>query len=287
MTGYGKGSASSAIGEVSIEIKTVNHRFRDISVRLPGGLTTLESAIRKEIESFICRGKIDTYVAFEAAAEEKSFEVNLPLATGYHRALTELQKELKLKGDLTIAHMASLKDVIKTKEVKLDETLIKELVMEALKEALISLGDMRSTEGKSLGADIKKRLSTIYEISKRVESKQPELTTFYMSRLKKRIDEMTEESNLDETRLLQEVAIMAEKSDVTEETVRLGSHIKQIEELLVTEEPVGRKLDFLIQEMNREVNTIGSKSGDSELSRCVVDMKAEIERIREQVQNIE
>ena len=287
MTGYGKGIATSEMGEVSIEIKTVNHRFRDISVRLPNGLNTLESTVKKEIEGTISRGKIDTFIGFEAAIKEKSFEVNLPIARGYHQALTKLQKELSLKGDLTVAHMVSVKDVIKAKEIELDEVLLKELIIKALKEALLSLNDMRKTEGSSLGIDIKKRLSIIYDASKRVESKQPELADHYMARLRKRINELTEETDLDETRLIQEVAIMAEKSDVTEETVRLESHIKQFEEFLITEVPVGRKLDFLIQEMNREVNTIGSKSGDSELSRCVVDMKAEIERIREQVQNIE
>jgi uncharacterized protein (TIGR00255 family) len=287
MTGYGKGTASSELGEVSIEIKTVNHRFRDISVRFPSGLNTFESAVKKEIEGLISRGKIDTFIAFEAATKEKSFEVNLPIARGYHQALTKLQKELNLEGNLTVAHMVSVKDVIKAKEIELDEALLKELIIKALKEALLSLNDMRKTEGSSLSIDIKKRLSIIYDASKRVELKQPELADHYMARLRKRINELTGETNLDETRLIQEVAIMAEKSDVTEETVRLESHIKQLEELLITEEPVGRKLDFLIQEMNREVNTIGSKSGDSELSRCVVDMKAEIERIREQVQNVE
>jgi len=287
MTGYGKGTASSQLGEISIEIKTVNHRFRDISVRFPNGLNNFESTVRKEIEGVILRGKIDTFIGFEAAINEKSFEVNLPVARGYHQALTKLQNELSLKGDLTVAHMVSVKDVIKAKEIELDEALLKELIIKALKEALLSLDDMRKTEGSSLGIDIKKRLSIIYDASKRVESKQPELADHYMARLRKRISELTGETDLDETRLIQEVAIMAEKSDVTEETVRLESHIKQFEELLITEEPVGRKLDFLIQEMNREVNTIGSKSGDSELSRCVVDMKAEIERIREQVQNVE
>ncbi len=287
MTGYGKGTASSELGEVSIEIKTVNHRFRDISARFPSGLNTFESAVKKEIEGLISRGKIDTFIAFEAATNEKSFEVNLPIARGYHQALTKLQKELNLEGDLTVAHMVSVKDVIKAKGIELDEALLKELIIKALKEALLSLNDMRKTEGSSLSIDIKKRLSTIYDASKRVELKQPELADHYMARLRKRINELIGETSLDETRLIQEVAIMAEKSDVTEETVRLESHIKQFEELLITEGPVGRKLDFLIQEMNREVNTIGSKSGDSELSRCVVDMKAEIERIREQVQNVE
>lgn len=287
MTGYGKGTASSELGEVSIEIKTVNHRFRDISVRFPNGLNTFESTVRKEIEGIISRGKIDTFIGFEAAIKEKSFEVNLPIARGYHQALTKLQNELSLKGDVTVAQMVSVKDVIKAKEIELDEGILKELIITALKEALLSLNDMRKTEGSSLGNDIKKRLSIIYDASKRVESKQPELADHYMARLRKRINELTGETDLDEARLIQEVAMMADKSDVTEETVRLESHIKQFEELLITEGPVGRKLDFLIQEMNREVNTIGSKSGDSELSRCVVDMKAEIERIREQVQNVE
>jgi uncharacterized protein (TIGR00255 family) len=287
MTGYGKGTSSSELGEISIELKTVNHRFRDISARLPVGLSSFESTIKKDIESVVSRGKIDAFIGFESAGEEKTFEVNLPIARGYHLALTNLQKELSLKGDLSISQVASVRDVIKAKDLEVDQALLKELILTALKQALTSLDEMRRAEGSSLSVDIKNRLSAIRNISKRVEEKQPELADHYMAKLKKRINELTGEINLDETRLIQEVATMADKSDVTEETVRLDSHIKQFEELLDTEVPVGRKLDFLIQEMNREVNTIGSKSGDSELSRCVVDMKAEIERIREQVQNVE
>lgn len=287
MTGYGKGTSSSTLGEISIEIKTVNHRFRDISTRLPMGLSSFEGTIKKSMESVVSRGKIDAFIGFESAGEEKIFEVNLPIAKGYHLALTKLQKELDLKGDLNISQVASVRDVIKARDLEVDQALLEELILTALKKALTSLDEMRKTEGDSLSIDIKSRLSVIRDISKRVEAKQPELVDHYMTRLKKRINELTGETNLEETRVIQEVAIMAEKSDVTEETVRLDSHIKQFEELLNIEGPVGRKLDFLIQEMNREVNTIGSKSGDSELSRCVVDMKAEIERIREQVQNVE
>lgn len=287
MTGYGKGTSSSELGEISIELKTVNHRFRDISTRLPAGLSSFESTIKKEIEGIVSRGKIDTFIGFESTGEEKRFEVNLPIARGYHLALTNLQKELSLKGDISISQITSVRDVIKAKDLEVDQAQLKELILKALKEALTSLDEMRKVEGSSLSMDIKNRLLAIRNISKRVEEKQPELADHYMAKLKKRINELTGEINLDEMRLIQEVAIMADKSDVTEETVRLDSHIKQFEELLNTEGPVGRKLDFLIQEMNREVNTIGSKSGDSELSRCVVDMKAEIERIREQVQNVE
>lgn len=287
MTGYGKGTSNSEIGEVSIELKTVNHRFRDISTRLPMGLSTFENVIKKEMESFISRGKIDAFIGFETSQDTKSFEVNLPIARGYHDALTKLQKEFDLKDDINVSQMTSVRDVIKAKDLEIDQDELKELILTALRQALISLDDMRKIEGKALGSDIKNRLLLIRSITKKVQAKQPELTKHYMEKLKKRINELTEEADLDETRILQEVAIMAEKSDVTEETVRLDSHIKQFEELLNIEGPVGRKLDFLIQEMNREVNTIGSKSGDSELSRGVVDMKAEIERIREQVQNIE
>ena len=287
MTGYGKGISNSAIGEVSIELKTVNHRFRDISTRLPMGLSGFENVIKKEMESFISRGKIDAFIGFETSQDTKLFEVNLPIARGYHDALTKLQKEFDLKDDISVSQMTSVRDVIKAKDLEIDQDELKELILTALRQALISLDDMRKIEGKTLVKDIKNRLLLIRSISKKVEAKQPELAKHYMAKLKKRINELTEEINLDETRIVQEVAIMADKSDVTEETVRLDSHIKQFEELLNIEGPVGRKLDFLIQEMNREVNTIGSKSGDSELSRSVVDMKAEIERIREQVQNIE
>ena len=198
MTGYGKGTANAEIGEVSIELKTVNHRFRDISTRLPMGLSTFETVIKKEMETTISRGKIDAFIGFETAQDVKSFEVNLPIARGYYDALTKLQKEFSLKADISVSQMTSIRDVIKAKDLEIDQDKLKELILTALRQALISLDDMRKTEGNALESDIKNRLLLIRNICKEVETKQPELARSYMEKLKNRIRELTEDTNLDE-----------------------------------------------------------------------------------------
>ena len=287
MTGYGRASDSSDAGELSIEIKSVNHRFRDISAKLPQKLSFLDNDIRKEIESVVTRGKVDAFISLENKGETRAMEVNLPLARGYYEAIKSLKKELSIEGDMTLSELASVKDIIRSAEAPVDEASIRSLLFPVLSRALASLNEMRTREGETLKADLLDRISAIGTLSRQIEAKQPELTRLYAQKLEKRIAELSEAAPVDEGRIAQEVAIMTEKSDVTEEVVRLASHLKQVGEFLESKEPVGRKLDFLIQEMNREVNTIGSKSNDAEISRKVVEMKAEIEKIREQVQNIE
>lgn len=287
MTGYGRASSSSDAGEITIEIKSVNHRFRDISSKLPSKLSFLDSQIRKEIEKVVTRGKVDTFISFDNKGESIALEVNLPLAKEYYRVVTNLKKELALDSDITLSQLASLKDIIKSSEVPLDEASMRDLLFPVLSQALASLDDMRLKEGETLKKDLLDRLSAIAGLSKEIESRQPEQTRIYAEKLMKRVGDLSEGIEIDQSRIAQEVAIMAEKSDVTEEVVRLDSHLNQFRELLDSGESIGRKLDFLIQEMNREINTIGSKSNDAEISREVVEMKAEVEKIREQVQNIE
>ncbi|MDH3974225.1 MAG: YicC family protein [Deltaproteobacteria bacterium] len=287
MTGYGRASSASTMGEITIEIKSVNHRFRDISAKLPPKLAFLDSQIRKEIEKVVMRGKVDTFISFDKKGEALALEVNLPLAREYYRAISSLKEELAVESNITLSELASVKDIIKSSDVPVDEASVKNLLFPVLSQALASLDEMRLKEGETLKRDLLDRLSAIGSLSGEIEAGQPEQTRLYADKLIKRIGELSEGIEIDESRITQEVAIMAEKSDVTEEVVRLDSHLKQFRELLDSGESIGRKLDFLIQEMNREVNTIGSKSNDAGISRKVVEMKAEIEKIREQVQNIE
>lgn len=288
MTGYGRGFSSSESGEITVELKSVNHRFRDISLKLPSRLSPIEGRVKKEVEAAVARGRVDVFITFgEGEGREEHFEVNLPLAKGYISALEKLKKELALEGDISVSEMAAVKNVLYIKEPSVNEDLLWEAVLAPLKEALSALDAMRRSEGKSLGLDIGKRLSGILNIVDSISEKQPEVVNSYREKLKLRVAEFAEGAGLDKSRLAQEVAIMADRSDITEETVRLRSHIEQFGGLLGSEEPVGRKLDFLVQEMNRETNTIGSKCSDAEISGKVVDIKAELERIREQVQNVE
>ena len=288
MTGYGSTSSTSQNGEVTIEIKSVNNRFRDIIVRLPSKLTLLEGKIKKEIEAVISRGRVDASISFDVGSDvDRPFEANLSLARGYLSAIDELKREFALEGEITVSNISSIKDVIRTKGFATDESLLWDTVLTPLQNSLASLDKMRLTEGLALVCDIKERLSNILDIAESVSDRQPEILRSYSKKLQLRIERLTEGVGLDQSRLEQEVALIADRSDITEEVVRLKSHINQFNTFLESEEPVGRKIDFLIQEMNREVNTIGSKSSDAASSTMVVEIKAEIERIREQVQNIE
>ncbi len=286
MTGYGRGTASSDSGEFTVEIKTVNHRFRDISIRLPWRTYSLENETRKEIESIVARGKIDVTVSIVSPAGESTLEVDLPLAKDFHKALTCLKSSLQLEGEISLSQITAFKDVIRTRDVTSDEDALKKAIMPALKEALASLDGMRRKEGEALAKDLNDRLENIMNTADPISEKQPLLTEQYKERLQERIKTLTN-GTIDEARLAQEAAIFAEKSDITEEIVRLKSHVDQFSTLLEQEGPTGRKLDFLVQEMNREINTIGSKSSDTDISTRVIEIKSELEKIKEQVQNIE
>jgi uncharacterized protein (TIGR00255 family) len=291
MTGYGRAEAVLGGRKYVVEIKSLNHRYLELSLRIPANLLPLEMEIKKKINEHLIRGKIDitirreTYSGIEGS---RLLEVNLPLVKNYYDLLIQLKDLFNLKEDITLDMMAGLKDVFIPLETLEDEiTVLWEGLAGVLSNAIAALIDMRQKEGEVLGQDLKARLYLINEHLDEINARAPQIVLEYQKRLVARIRELMDGMVIDESRLSQEVAIMAEKSDITEEIVRFRSHIKQFFEMLKSPEAMGRKVDFLIQEMNREVNTIGSKSNDAEISCHVIEIKSELAKLREQVQNLE
>ena len=291
MTGYGRAEAVLGGRKYVVEIKSLNHRYLELSLRIPANLLPLEMEIKKKINEQLIRGKIDitirreTYSGIEGS---RLLEVNLPLVKNYYDLLIQLKDLFNLKEDITLDMMAGLKDVFIPLETLEDEiTVLGEGLAGVLSNAIAALIDMRQKEGEVLGQDLKARLYLINEHLDEINARAPQIVLEYQKRLVARIRELMDGMVIDESRLSQEVAIMAEKSDITEEIVRFRSHIKQFFEMLKSPEAMGRKVDFLIQEMNREVNTIGSKSNDAEISCHVIEIKSELAKLREQVQNLE
>jgi len=289
MTGYGKGECAYAGGRIIVELRSVNHRYGEISVKLPRVLMPFENEIKKRVAERLSRGKIDVFIQVEGAASTGVPTANLPLARGYFKAFSSIREALGLDEEVGLALVAAQRDVITVSaeaEAAAPEEIPRELV-ESLDTALLKMDEMRSFEGESLRADFRKRRDNLAELIGRVETRSPSVVTEYAARLKERILALTTDSGLPEERVALEVALLADKCDITEELVRLESHLRQFDETLEKGEPVGRKLDFLLQEINREVNTIGSKANDAEIAASVVELKAELEKIREQVQNVE
>ena len=291
MTGYGRAETILGGRKYVVEIKSLNHRYLELSLRIPANLLPLEMEIKKKINEQLIRGKIDvtirreTYGGIEGT---RLLEVNLPLVKNYYDLLIQLKDLFNLKEDITLDMMAGLKDVFIPLETLEDEiTVLWEGLAGVLSNAMAALIDMRQKEGEVLGQDLKARLYLINEHLDEIDARAPQIVLEYQKRLVARIRELMDGMVIDESRLSQEVAIMAEKSDITEEIVRFRSHIKQFFEMLKSPEAMGRKVDFLIQEMNREVNTIGSKSNDAEVSCHVIEIKSELAKLREQVQNLE
>ncbi|MBE9536089.1 MAG: YicC family protein [Proteobacteria bacterium] len=288
MTGYGRSTSTSSTGDITVEVKSVNHRFCDTAIKLPSKLAFCETKIKKEIEKVITRGRVDMNINIESArSSTKNFNIDIPLAKAYIAAVKKLKTELSLEGEPVINEIMNLKDIIIPGEDAADhDTTMAELI-EPVEAALNSLNKMRLDEGKNMTIDIKEHLSNIEGTVTKLSARQPEVINQYKAKLKDRIEKLADGVEVDEARLAQEVAILADRSDITEEIVRLKSHLKQFNALLKEGGVLGRKLDFLVQEMNREINTVGSKSNDSEISLSVVAVKADIEKIKEQVQNIE
>jgi uncharacterized protein (TIGR00255 family) len=287
MTGYGKGEVSYGGGRVTVEIRSVNHRYGEIYVKLPRNLIVFENDVRKFVSERLKRGKIEVFVQHESSAEAAPFAVNFTLAKAYHEALTSLKNRLGLAGEVSIQLIAAQKDVLTAEEDhSLDEAL-RQALLSAAKSGVETLEVMRSREGEALLNDLRKRMETVAALADKVARRAPLVVSEYSVRLKERLAQLTADNAISEERLAQEVAIMADRCDITEELVRLDSHLKQFGSALSLGEPVGRKLDFLLQEMSREVNTMGSKANDAEIAFHVVELKTEIEKIREQVQNIE
>lgn len=288
MTGFGRGEAREGGITVNAEIKSVNHRFLEFSLRCPRSCQFLEDTLKKTVQSRVVRGKVDLSlnVTFEEG-EKEEIVLNRAVAASYVNALRELSSDFKLKNDVRVSTLASLPDLFTVRKQEIDEELLTRVVVAAVNGALDVFIAMRETEGEALKTDVLSRADTVLDRVALVEQRSPETVREYSERLTAKINELLGDHTVEEQRILTEVALYADKVAVAEETVRLRSHIDQLHTLFDAEGETGRKLDFLVQEMNREANTIGSKAQDVTIARAVVDIKAEIEKIREQIQNIE
>jgi len=288
MTGYGRGETAINGRTITVEVRSVNNRYLDCSVKMPRLYIFAEEAIKSRVQNSISRGKVDVFVTTDnAQGQPVIVSVNQTLADGYYNALTALRDQYGLKDDITVSLLSRFQDVLLVEKSQEDVEAVAQDICSVLDIALKDFDQMRQREGEKLAADIRSRAATITSLLGKVEARSPQTVSEYRKRLETRMQEVLSNVHLEESRILTEAAIFADKIAVDEETVRLHSHLGQLEEMLSTNGPIGRKLDFLIQEFNREANTIGSKCSDLEITRYVVDIKAEIEKIREQVQNIE
>lgn len=310
MTGYGRANLEHEGRQLTLEIKSVNHRFLDITFRMPRFFGFLEDDARKWIGERLNRGHIEVYVTYKNTREDAhTVKVDTGLFQAYRNALEELaavsdtdtenenpgeaeetvQKKsaVIVHNDVSLLSLASMSDVLTVADAEEDEEAIRNLMHDAMTQALDTICVMRAREGENMRADMSGRVDTLESLVAKIQTRYPDTVTEYETRLRTRIEELLGDAQVEETRLLQEVAIMADRSAISEEIVRLGSHIAQMREFLQDTQPTGRKLDFLVQELNREVNTISSKSQDVPITQLVVAAKAEIEKIREQVQNVE
>ena len=288
MTGYGRGQATVEGMDITVEIKSVNHRYYEYTSRLPRTYGFLDDKLKSYLQGSISRGKVDVYVSIDFFYSHGSeVAVNYALAEGYLRGLRALAERYGLRDDITVANLARYPDILTVRKAAEDEEKIWEAVRRVADMALERFLQMREREGARMREDVLNRRRTILEAVAVVEERSPQTVKEHMDKVEARMRELLDTATVDEQRLLTEAALFADKIAVAEETVRLRSHLDQLEHMLDSGEPVGRKLDFLVQEINREANTIGSKSQDVQLARVVVDIKAEIEKIREQIQNIE
>lgn len=289
MTGYGKGVASECGKTITVEIKTVNHRYLDLGLKMPRAFLFLEDAVKKGISSAISRGHADLFLTYEQeVTAEGAYTVDVDLAKGYLEAVRQLANSVDgITDDFTLTSLVKVPDVIKREQPVEDEELLKKLTLTALEDALNNLKAMRKREGESLKADISEKLSSIERHLDVIKRRAPRVVEVYKAGLEARIAEVLEPSKIDMQRLATEVALFADHCAIDEEITRLTAHIAHMRTLLAAEEPVGRKMEFLVQEFNRETNTIGSKANDVLITENVLAIKNEIEKIREQSANIE
>ena len=288
MTGYGKADAPVAGGRIIVEIRSVNHRYGEISVKLPRPLMAHENEVRKVVASRMKRGKIEVFIQQEGAVGRENLPtLNLPLARAYYDAFVRMKEELALAEPVSLALIAAQRDVLSSGGTEEPEEAVDQALLSAVGTAVEKIELMRLREGSLLLEDLRGRRELLATLMGRVQERAPLVVAEVGSRLKERVGQLSGETGVDEGRLAQEIAFLADRSDITEELVRFDSHLQQFDEALCMDEPVGRKLDFLLQELGREVNTIGSKANDAEIAGVVVQLKAELEKIREQVQNIE
>lgn len=288
MTGYGRAKETKSNRSITVELRSVNNRYLDCTVKLPRAYIFAEDAVKARVQKAISRGKVDVFVTIDSTgADEAVVTVNEGLAKAYHQALRRISGLFGLEEEISAATIAKFPDVLTVTKAEEDLESIAADICAVLEEALKNYNIMRAVEGEKLALDIGARLDTIEMLTGKVEQRSPETVKEYREKLTARMQEVLQSTTIDEARILTEAAIYADKVAVDEETVRLRSHVSQLRDMLASNEPMGRKMDFLIQEVNRESNTIGSKCNDIAIARDVVALKAEVEKIREQVQNIE
>ncbi len=288
MTGFGRAQCATEECSISAELRSVNHRYFELSTRLPRQYSFLEEKVKSYLQDRISRGKVECNLYIELYQDANvSVRVNQTLAAGYLAALEELSESLSVPNNINALNLAKFNDVLSVQKEEADEDAVWALVLPVLEEATNRFLAMREREGQKLKEDVLEKADSILEDVRFVEARSPETVKEYHEKLKARVQELLEDASVDEGRLLTEVAIHADKVAVDEETVRLHSHIDQLKAMLEEEEAIGRKMDFLVQEINREANTIGSKASDLEITAKVLDIKGKVEKIREQIQNIE
>ena len=288
MTGYGRAVETVNGREFTVEIRSVNNRYLDCTVKLPRSFSFAEEAVKAAVKAAVSRGKVDVYISVRSETEaDVQVTLNKPVLEGYLAAMRQMVADYGVKDDISVSTLSRMSDVFVVDKPKADEDQLKADLLSVVDKALLAYDAMRVTEGLALENDLRSRANTILELVAQVEELNPKTVSDYRKRLEEKMREVLENKSIDESRILTEAAIFADKVAVDEETVRLRSHLQQMNTMLSGGGAVGRKLDFLLQEMNREANTIGSKCTDVRLARIVVDIKAELEKIREQTQNIE
>lgn len=288
MTGYGRGVETVNGREFTVELRSVNNRYLDCSVRLPRMLSFAEDAVKQAVKASVSRGKVDVFISLRAEAEEDVVvNLNRGVLEGYLTAMRQMVTEFGVQDDISVSTVSRLPEVFIVEKKEVDEEQLLQDLLQVVNKALESYDTMRAREGEALDADLRSRGQTILSLVSQVEQGNGQTVVDYRTRLENKLREVLENTSIDESRILTEAAIFADKVAVDEETVRLRSHLQQMNSMLDGGGAIGRKLDFLLQEMNREANTIGSKCTDVKLARIVVDIKAELEKIREQTQNIE
>lgn len=288
MTGYGRGKYENDSREYAVEIKSVNNRYSDISIKMPRGISFLEETVKKIISSSIARGKVEVFITFTNNSEKgRDIQINIELAKRYIDEMRKLASETNINANIEVIDIMKMPDVLNTKLDEEDENIIKEELIKCTEEAIKNFICMREIEGEKIKDDLSNRINKISEKIEKINAISTGLVQEYIVKLEKRINELLKPNVVDEARLAQEVVMYSDKCSIEEELTRLKSHISQFLNLLNSTEASGKKIDFLIQEMNRETNTIGSKANNLEITNYVVDIKTELENIREQIQNIE
>lgn len=288
MTGYGRAIETIDGREITVEIRSVNNRYLDCTVKLPRLFSFAEESIKTRIKEEISRGKVDVFVSVNIpAGSDMKISLNRPVLEGYLAAMKTIAADYAVRDDISVSSLTRFSDIFVVEKQEEDEEKLAKDILSVVDQAVSAYGAMRTVEGAALEADLRSRSQTILGLVEKVESRSPVTLAEYRNRLTEKMKEVLQSTTIDEGRILQEAAIYADKIAVDEETVRLRSHLNQLDTMLTSGGAIGRKLDFLLQELNREANTIGSKGNDLEQARNVVDIKAELEKIREQTQNIE